>query len=59
MIAHNLDAKYEKVDLHKVMGTQCQHLTKTKHNDLLKLLQKSKDFFDGTIGSRKKGPVDL
>ena len=24
-----LDAKYEKADLHKVMETQCQHLTMT------------------------------
>ena len=35
-----LDSKYEKSDLHKVMETQCQHLTMTQHNDLLKLLQK-------------------
>ena len=27
-----LDAKYEKVDLHKVMETQCQHLTMTYRN---------------------------
>ena len=26
-----LDAKYEKADLDKVMGTQCQHLTKIQH----------------------------
>ena len=33
-----LDAKYEKADLHKVVQTQCQHLTKTQSNELLKLL---------------------
>ena len=36
-----LDAKYEKSDLHKVMETQRQHLTRTQRNELLKLLQKS------------------
>ena len=35
-----LDAKYEKSDLNKVMENQCQHLTTTKYNELLKLLQK-------------------
>ena len=33
-----LDAKYEKSDLHKVMENQCQHLTTTQRNELLKLL---------------------
>ena len=27
-----LDSKYEKSDLHKVMETQCQHLTMTQRN---------------------------
>ena len=27
-----LEAKYEKSDLHKVMETQCQHLTTTQRN---------------------------
>ena len=40
-----LDAKYDKADLHKVMETQCQHLTVTQRNELLKLLQKFKYFF--------------
>ena len=35
-----LYAKYEKSDLHKVMETQCQHLTIIQHNELIKLLQK-------------------
>ena len=34
-----LDAKYEKVDLHKFMENKCQHLTMTQRNELLKLLQ--------------------
>ena len=35
-----LDAKYEKRNLQKVMENQCQHLTMTPRNELLKLLQK-------------------
>ena len=42
-----LDEKYEKSDLHKVMETQCQHLTKIHRNDLLELLQKFEELFDG------------
>ena len=54
-----LDAKYEKADLHKVMETQCQNLTMTQHNDLLKLLQKFEEFFDETLGTWKIYPVDF
>ena len=32
-------SKYEKSDLHKVMETQCQHITVTQYNKLLNLLQ--------------------
>ena len=39
-----LDAEYEKTDLNKVMRNQCQRLTETQHNELLKLLQKLKIF---------------
>ena len=34
-----LYSKYEKTYLHKVMETQCQHLTITQRNELLKLSQ--------------------
>ena len=54
-----LDAKYEKADLHKVMENQFQHLTMTQRNELLKLLQKFEDFFDGTLVTWKKDPVDF
>ena len=43
-----LDAKYKKSDLHKVMETQCQILTMTQRNDLLKLLHKCEDFLWNT-----------
>ena len=35
-----LDDKYRKADLNKVMKNQCQHLTETQHNELMKLSQK-------------------
>ena len=54
-----LDAKYEKADLHKVMETQCQHLTTTPPNYLLKLLQKIEELFDGKLGTRKIDPVEF
>ena len=53
-----LDAKYEEADLHKVMENQCQHLTMTQRNELLKLLQKLEDLFDGTLGTWKTDPED-
>ena len=34
-----LDEKHKKADLHKVTETQCQNLTMTQRDDLLKLLQ--------------------
>ena len=51
--------KYEKADLHKVMETQCQHITTTQHNELLKLLQILEELFDGTLGPWKIDPVDF
>ena len=45
--------KYEKADLHKVIETQCQHLTMTQRNEMLKLLQIFEYLFDGTLGTCK------
>ena len=39
------------------MKPRCQHLTMTQHNDLLKLLQKHEELFDGTLGTWKTNPV--
>ena len=41
------------------METQCQHLTMTQFNELLKLLQIFKQLFNGTIGTCKIYPVDF
>ena len=54
-----LDAKYENANLHKVMESQCQHLTMKKRNELLKLLHKFKEFFVGTLGTRKKDSLEF
>ena len=52
-------AKYEKADLHKVMENQCQHLTTTQRNKLLRLLQIFEELFNGTLGNWKTDPVDF
>ena len=52
-----LYAKNEKGDLHKVMENQCQHLKMTQHKELLKLLHKFEELFDGTHGTWKKDPA--
>ena len=39
------------------MGTQCQHLTMAKCNELPKLLQKFDKLFDGTLGTWTPDPV--
>ena len=54
-----LDAKYIDENLNKVLGTQCQYLKKTKCNELIKLLQKPEEFFDGTLGTWKTDIVDF
>ena len=41
------------------MENQCQHLTVTQRNELLKLLQKFEELFDGTLGKWKTYPVDF
>ena len=41
------------------MKTQCQHLTMTRNNELLKLLQKSEELFNGTLGTWKTDPLDF
>ena len=39
------------------MKNQCQHLTETQRNELLKLLPKSEELFDVTLGNCKKDQV--
>ena len=46
-------------DLYKVMETQCQNLTISQRNELIKLLHKSEEFFGGTLGTWKTDSVEL
>ena len=39
------------------METQCQHLTMTQRNELLKLLMKFEDLLDGTLGTWKTDTI--
>ena len=41
------------------MENQCQNLTMTQRNELLKLLQKFEELFDGKIGNRKTDSLEL
>ena len=41
------------------MESQCQHLTRAKHNKFMKLLQILEEFFDGTLSTWKTDPVDF
>ena len=41
------------------METQCQCLTITQRNELLKLLQKSEELFDGKLDTRKTYPSEF
>ena len=41
------------------MENQCQHLTWVWRNELLRLLQKSEELFDGTLGNLKTDQVDF
>ena len=52
-----LYSKYKKAYLHKVMETQCQHLTMTQRNEFMKLLQRFEEFFYGTLGAWNTYPV--
>ena len=54
-----LDAQYEKADLNNVTTEQCQHINSTERYILLNILKKSKDMFDGTLGTWNTTPVDL
>ena len=40
------------------MKNQCQHLTETRRNELMKLLQNFEECFDGTLGTCKH-PVEF
>ena len=54
-----LDAKYEEVDLPKILQEKCAYLTNEEQSALLKLLTGFQDLFDGILGDWKTSPVHL
>ena len=52
-----LDAEYENSDLNIVMKKQCQHLTETQSNKVLKLFKKIEELFNVTLGTWKTDPL--
>ena len=54
-----LDAKYEKADLPKVIRENCSHLSSVQRANLLKLLQKYEELFDGSLGDFQTDPVSF
>ena len=52
-----LDATYEKADLAAVVNDNCGHLTALQQSQLLALLHKYEELFDGTLGDFKTEPV--
>jgi hypothetical protein len=53
-----IESKYCPADLTKIVE-ECTNLDNTEQKQLLKLLQKFEDLFDGTLGTWKTDPLDL
>jgi len=53
-----IESKYCPADLTKIVE-ECKHLEKTEQRQLLKLLQKFEDLFDGSLGTWKTDPIEL
>jgi len=54
-----LDAKYEKADLPVIVEENCQYIISAERTELLRLLQKYEQLFDGTLGDWKTRAVRL
>ena len=55
-----LYVKFEKADLNEVLNEQCQkHLNTIERDNLLQLLKKFEDLFDGMLGTWNTTPVEL
>ena len=50
--------KYCPADLNKIVA-ECTHLNSNEQGQLLQLLQRYEDLFDGTLGTWQTDPVDL
>ena len=52
-----LDAHYEKADLPALVKEHCSHLSLDEQCELLELLMKFEDLFDGTLGDFDTDPI--
>jgi hypothetical protein len=50
-----IESKYTPADLSKIVE-ECMHLEKSEQKQLLQLLQKYEDLFDGSLGTWKNRP---
>jgi glutamyl/glutaminyl-tRNA synthetase len=53
-----IESKYCPADLNKIVE-ECTHLERAEQRQLLKLLQKFEDLFDGSLGTWKTDPIEL
>ena len=53
-----IESKYCPADLKKIVE-ECSHLNAEEQRQLLRLLQKFEDLFDGTLGTWKTDPIEL
>jgi hypothetical protein len=53
-----LDAKYEAANLEQIVA-ECDYLTKEQQEHLLKILNKHKQLFDGSLGEWKKETLNI
>jgi hypothetical protein len=57
-IQNVIESKYTPADLNKIVE-ECTHLEKDKQKQLLILLQKFEELFDGSLGTWKTDPINL
>ena len=53
-----IESKYTPADLKKIVE-ECTHLDNAEQRQLLKLLQKYEELFDGSLGTWKTAPIQL
>jgi hypothetical protein len=53
-----IESKYTPADLSKIVE-ECTHLEQSERRQLLHLLQKYEDLFDGSLGTWKTDPIQL
>ena len=57
-IQNIIESKYCPADLTKIVE-ECKHLSSQEQGQLLALLQKFEDLFDGSLGTWKTDPIDI